>query len=188
MRQVPLAPVLFASTTIALLLVGCALGSNLPAANANVSQNGVSAAMPKLSDMKLDAATTYDAVVSRWGKPENFGPGESIRRYRLDSDEQLWLTFSSPNGGTLTRAVVVGAGPAPTPRLLVDTHPLTTTRRCDQLDFKKSTSAAEVNAAWGPPDNVIGSGIDNWIYRLANGTSAALVFSAGRVVNATGCD
>ncbi len=143
--------------------------------------------MPKLSDLKLDETTSYDDVISRWGKPENFGPGDSLRLYNLDSNEQLWLTFSAPDAGTLTRAVVVGVGPAPTPKLLMDTHPLTKKRRCDQLDFKKSTSATQVNAAWGPPDNVIGSGIDNWIYQLADGTSVSLVFSAGKVVNANGC-
>ncbi len=143
--------------------------------------------MPKLSDLKLDETTTYGDVVSRWGKPETYGPGESIRRYGLESDEQLWLTFSSPNAGTLTRAIVAGVGPLPKPRVLFDIHPLTKKRRCNQLDFKKPTSAAEVNAAWGPPDNVIGSGIDNWIYQLMDGTTAVLIFSGGKVVSANGC-
>ncbi len=144
--------------------------------------------MPKLSDLKLDNTITYDDVISRWGKPRNFGPGDGIRRYDLDSDEQLWLTFSAPDSGLLMRAVVVGVGPAPKQRVLFDVHPLTKKRRCNQLDFKKSVSAAEVNAVWGPPDNVIGSGIDNWIFQLADGTSVALVFSAGKVINANGCD
>jgi hypothetical protein len=153
----------------------------------NVIPAGATTMMPKLSDLKIDDTTTYDDVVSRWGKPRNFGPGNVIRRYDLDSDEQLWLTFSARDSGRLSRAVVVGVGPAPKSRVLFDVHPLTKLRRCNQLDFKKSTSAAEVDAAWGPPDNVIGSGIDNWIYQLADGTSASLIFSADKVINVNGC-
>lgn len=143
--------------------------------------------MPSLSDMKLDPNTTHADVAARWGKPRNFGPGGVIRSYDLDNDEQLWLTFSSPDAGMLLRAVAVGVGPAPTPRTLLDVHPLTKKRRCEQLDFKKSLTAAHVNAAWGPPDNVIGSGIDNWIYALANGKSATLIYSGDKVINANGC-
>ncbi len=143
--------------------------------------------MPKLSDLKLDFTTTYADVTSRWGEPRSFGPGDGIRRYDLDGDEQLWLTFSEQDSGNLTRAVVIGVGPAPKPRVLVDAHPLTKARRCDQLDFGKVTAATEVDAAWGPPDNVIGSGVDNWIYKLADGTSASLIFSAGKVISASGC-
>jgi hypothetical protein len=167
--------------------MGCAPARGPESVQTNAIPAGATTIMPKLSDLKLDDTTTYIDVVSRWGKPRNFGPGDSIRLYGLDSDEQLWLTFSAQDSGNLMRAVVVGVGPAPKPRVLFDAHPQTKKRRCDQLDFKKTTSAAEVNAAWGPPDNVIGSGIDNWIYQLADGTSAALIFSAGKVINANGC-
>jgi hypothetical protein len=143
--------------------------------------------MPKLSDLTLDSETTYNSVVTRWGKPRNFGPADGIRAYYMDDGDQLWLTFSAPDSGTLLRAIVVGVGPAPVSRVLFDAHPLTNVRRCSQLDFAKLPTAAQVSAAWGPPDNVIGSGIDNWIYRLADGKSATLVFAGGQVVNANGC-
>jgi hypothetical protein len=155
---------------------------------ANGSGPSASAQKPRtLSALKLSPETTQDAVTAAWGEALPFGPDQAISRYMLDGGETLWLSFAGAEPRRLVRAVLLKGDQALSEQILFDTLETTKSRRCDQLSFKGTVTEAQVNAAWGPPDNVAGSGIDNWMYKLANGETAILNFLDGKVAAVRGC-
>ncbi len=156
-------------------------------ATAETTGARASAQSRALSDLTFDASTTRAAVIARWGQPLRYGPGGILQLYGLATNERVWLSFSDAEPSMLTRALLLTDSAAPQVRVLYDALAATKARQCSQIDFRKPTSAADVNAAWGPPDGVAGSGIDNWFYRLANGASAIVIYQNDRVVSVNGC-
>lgn len=166
---------------------GCSVeGGNAVAANGSVPSSAVQ--KPRtLAALPLSPDTTRDAVNSAWGEGLPFGPDQAMSLYALGTGETLWLSFGDTPLQKLVRAVLLKSGPSSKPQILIDTLTTTKSRRCDQLAFSGTVTEAQVNAAWGPPDNVAGSGIDNWMYKLANGETAVLNFLDGKVAAVRGC-
>jgi hypothetical protein len=140
-----------------------------------------------LADIVFAETTTRAQVVARWGQSISVGPANSLELYSLDSGERLWLSFAKAEPHVLTRAIRLSNAPVPKTTVLMNKIPATVVRRCGQIDFSKPTTAERVTEIWGPPDNVVGSGIENWSYQLSDGTSAILIFSQDQVVSVKGC-
>jgi hypothetical protein len=138
--------------------------------------------IPSVDDIAFTGATRLDQVISAWGEPGRGGPANEILVFYLETGERLWLSFTPSEPKTLTRAILLSNSLWPATTILFNDLEKTKTRRRDQLDFSRTVTADEVNAAWGPPDNVVGSGIEHWVYSLANGETARLVFDGNRVV------
>lgn len=172
---------------ILIVVSGCSVeGESAVAANGFSPSIAVQKPL-MLSALKLSPETTQDMITAAWGEALPFGPDQAISRYSLDSGETLWLSFGNISPHKLVRAVLLKDDPAPREQILLDTLGTTKHRRCDQLVFSGTVTEAQVNAAWGPPDNVAGSGIDNWMYTLANGETAVLNFLNGKVAAVRGC-
>jgi hypothetical protein len=130
----------------------------------------------------LDQNRTLEQIAAFWGPALVDGPNGEMKLYRFPSNERLWLSFAAD--GRLVRAILLSNAAVPTTRVLLNELPATRSRRRDQLDFAAPLTARDVAAAWGPPDNLVGSGIDHWVYTLADGETVKLVFDGERVVGA----
>ena len=171
----------------ALMFIGLAACRETSEAKAATETIAIPAAQrPKLADIALSAATTRAQIVAVWGDPF-MRPADSLQAYELEGGQLLWLTFADEQPQTLTRALLLSASVVPKVATLLNVAALTQARRCSQLDFGSEPSARDVHVAWGPPDNVVGSGIQTWRYKLANGSSAMLVYYNDRVSSVQGC-
>jgi hypothetical protein len=141
----------------------------------------------RLSDIKLSDQLTQKQVVTIWGEALKYGPGNIINLYGLDNGERLWLSFESNEAGNLNRAVLITNETVPESKILFNKIEATKNRHCNQFDFSNIVTVDQINKIWGPPDNVIGSGIENWIYYLKNGGSAILILSKDQVISVKGC-
>ena len=133
-------------------------------------------------DEILAANRTLEQVTAFWGEPRIDGPGGEMKIYFFPSDERLWLSFTE--GGALTRAILLSEDVVPRTRVVMNELPITRARRRDQLDLTRPLSAADVNRAWGPPDSLVGSGVDHWVYTMADGEIVTLVFDGDRLAGA----
>lgn len=192
MREFALIPLMLAALGAA---GSAAAQESQPAPATRVS--GPRLGQGSLADLNLTPNTTLDQVIAAWGEPVSAGPGpaEAIKIYYLASRERLWLSFGSD--GRLTRAILLrnpGAVPGgvpsnamvPVTRVLVNTLEITRRRSLAQLDFTRALGAAEVDAAWGPPDSVAGSGIEHWLYTMADGSVHTLAFYGDQVFGTDG--
>lgn len=143
-------------------------------------------AAPSLAELELGPETTLAQIVARWGEPSIGGPNGELRVYRIADgppERELWLSFSEEEPRRLTRALIqtYPEGSVPQFSTIMNDLEATRSRRWSQLDFSRDVTAAEVYAAWGPPDNMFGWGMFYWTYRLADGDLATLQFEGDRV-------
>jgi hypothetical protein len=125
-----------------------------------------------LRDVPLTADTDRAQVAAAWGEPGTEGPAQEVAQYWLTCDARLWLSFE-PNGPRrLKRAILFTGSFVPQATVIVDDLPITRTRRCEQLPLGRPIDPHRVAAAWGPPDNLVGSGIVRWTYSMADGGTA----------------
>lgn len=136
-----------------------------------------------LADFGLSETSTRDEVTSRLGPMLRYGPASAIDLVGLPSGDELWLSFDADEPHFLTRAVLVSAAPGARARILFNRIARTIERKPEALDFDPHLTDADVDAIWGPPDSVTGSGIDTWTYSLAGGKVALLVFGGGKLVS-----
>jgi hypothetical protein len=130
-------------------------------------------------DEILAANRTVEQVAAFWGEPRIDGPGGEMKIYFFPSDERLWLSFTE--GGVLARAILLSEDVVPRTRVVMNELAITRARRRDQLDLTRPLTAADVNRAWGPPDSLVGSGVDHWVYTMADGEIMTLVFDGDRL-------
>ncbi|HVQ09976.1 MAG TPA: hypothetical protein VMS43_16235 [Allosphingosinicella sp.] len=142
----------------------------------------------ELRDLPLTPETTQAQVVAAWGEPRSEGPAEEISSYHLTCYAQLWLSFEPSGRRRLTRAILFTDSFAwPQPTVILDSLAITKNRRCNQLRLGDGISGATIFRRWGPPDNVIGSGIARYIYAMADGGLGQVFFSErGRFVVSCG--
>ncbi|HEX8525527.1 hypothetical protein [Allosphingosinicella sp.] len=140
----------------------------------------VGCGMPSLdlAEVPLTGETTYDRVLSAWGRPGAGGPANELATYYLSCDSRLWLSFEPKGLRRLTRAVRLDGSFVPRVTILFDSLEITKHRSCGQLRRGHRETGARIAAAWGPPDNEAGSGIVRWGYRMADGGHAQ-VFPLG---------
>lgn len=125
---------------------------------------------------------TLAAVTAFWGEPRVDGPAAEMKMYYFPSGERLWLSFTAE--GNLARALLLSSDIVPRVRVVMNELAITRARRLDQLDLTRPLTSRDVEAVWGPPDNLVGSGVDHWVYGLANGETVTLVFDGDRLVGA----
>jgi hypothetical protein len=133
-----------------------------------------------LADLGLSETSTREDAVRLFGHLQRYGPAGAVEVALLPSGELLWLSFTTSEPRSLTRAVLMVGYPQQA-HILFDRIARTQTRKAEALDFGRTLTDADVDAAWGPPDSVVGSGIETWLYELADGGTAMLWFSAGKV-------
>lgn len=142
----------------------------------------------QIGDVRLTADTTAAQVEAVWGRPVATGPGGIIAGYALPGGDRLWLSFEPEAPRRLARALYLRGDVTPKVEVLFDGLCLAERRRLDQLDFSRPLTVADVNAIWGPPDGVMGSGIEYYLYGLADGTTRRIVFDGDRVLGSGGSE
>lgn len=139
---------------------------------------------PKFTDVELTPETSLKEVEAAWGQGLPYGPDNDFMLYnRSVEGNSLWLSFSNTEPRKLTRAVLfiheVQAEPWQHSLILFDSLAQTKARRCDQVDIQKRPTAADISQIWGPPDGQMESGNLQFIYGLADGRQARVVFANG---------
>lgn len=153
-----------------------------PAAGCQASQQAREQARSCDLDEILRDNRTLPAVTAFWGEPRIDGPAAEMKMYYFPSGERLWLSFTAE--GNLARALLLSPDVVPRVRVVMNELAITRARRLDQLDRTRPLTSRDVAAAWGPPDNLVGSGVDHWVYTLADGGTVTLVFDGDRLVGA----
>lgn len=159
------------------------------------SEPGPAPSMPPEQELRrytgfdLTVETSFDQVVAALGPPGRLGPAGEMMTYSFGAGDDpqlwLWLSFERRAPRRLTRAVLQRLDRpycmlwATT--VLLNNLDVTKARRRDQLDMSRRLSAADVYAAWGPPDSEGGSGLQFWLYAMANGETEALLFDGDYV-------
>lgn len=133
-------------------------------------------------DEILAANRTLEQVTAFWGEPRLDGPAGEMKVYFFPSRERLWLSFTQ--SGTLARAILLSDAIVPRTRVVMNELAITRARRRGQLDLTRPLSPADVERAWGPPDSLVGSGVDHWVYTMADGDIVTLVFDGDRLAGA----
>jgi hypothetical protein len=174
MRKSVLIPI----ATAVLAASGAAAGQEPPAAGCQAREQARSCDLDEI----LRDNRTFRAVTQYWGEPRIDGPAAEMKMYYFPSGERLWLSFTA--GGGLARALLLSSDVVPKVRVVMNELAITRARRLDQLDLARPLTAQDVAAVWGPPDNLVGSGVDHWVYGLANGETITLVFDGDRLVGA----
>lgn len=152
----------------------------------SVSAPSSGSPQPSIDDIRLTPETTRDEIVATWGNAVHFGPALEMESYSLVTGEYLWLSYDLGTPRRLTRAVLVSMSAFPETTMLLNRIESTKNRRRGQLDFGEPITANDVYSAWGPPDSVIGSGLEYWVYQLADGEDVRLLFIDGRVSGSGG--
>ena len=122
----------------------------------------------ELRDLPLTPATTYAEVVRTWGEPRPEGPAGEVASYSLTCASFVWLSFEPSGQRRLLRALLFTEYQRP-PTVIFNHLPITLNRRCNQLRPGPRQSGRMIARVWGPPDELIGSGIERWIYRMRGG-------------------
>jgi hypothetical protein len=135
-----------------------------------------------LAALGLSPVMTRAEITAQRGAGIAYGPGGLVTAWLAPSGEPLWLSFDTAAPYRLARAVLSGAGPAGGSRILLDRMAVTRRRTLAQLDFSHAVSVERLAAAWGPPDGVVGSGIDTWLYDMADGRTVSIIISREKVV------
>ena len=160
------------------------------------SEPGPAAALPPAQELRrytgidLTRDTTFDRVVAALGPAQPYGPAREMITYGFGSGEDarlwLWLSFEAAEPRRLTRAIVQRLDRPHCmrwePIVLFNALEITKRRRLGQLDFSRRLSVADVAAVWGPPDSEAGSGIQYWVYQMADGEVQLLVFADGELL------
>lgn len=171
----------FAFIPLVVAAAGSAAAQGQPAPGAPPCAAAVQARSCDLDEI-IAANRTLEAVTAFWGEPRLDGPGGEMKVYFFPSSERLWLSFTDQ--GALTRAILLSDDVVPRTRVVMNELALTRARRRDQLDLTRPLTRADVNRAWGPPDSVVGSGVDHWVYAMADGEVVTLVFDGDRLAGA----
>jgi hypothetical protein len=139
----------------------------------------------RLDSLDLSPRTTLDEIVARWGPATPTGPGDEILAYFLASGDDLWLSFTEGQPRRLVRAVLIrNHSPGGSTILFNDIE--RTKHRCrGQFNFTwpHGVTLSDIYAAWGPPDDIAGSGFPRWVYRMEDGTEFGLLVYRGRILN-----
>jgi hypothetical protein len=160
------------------------------------SEPGPPAALPPAQELRrytgidLTREVTFDQIVAAFGPARPYGPAGEFITYSFGGGGEaqlwLWLSFEAAPPRRLTRAIVQRLDRPYCmmwePIVLFNELEITKRRRPGQLDFSRPLNAADVAAAWGPPDSEAGSGIQYWLYRMADGRVQPLVFADGIVL------
>lgn len=174
-----------------------ALAQTLPSAiPIPCSEPGPPAALPPAQELRrytgidLTGDTRFDQVVAALGPAQPYGPAREMITYGFgggdDAQLWLWLSFEAAEPRRLTRAIVQRLDRPYCmmwePIVLFNALEITKRRRPGQLDFSRRLSVADVAAVWGPPDSEMGSGIQYWVYHMADGRVQSLVFADGELL------
>jgi hypothetical protein len=173
MRKVLLSPLILAAAASA-GAHGQAAPDTLPCAAA-VQAEGRSCDLDEI----LAANRTLEQVTAFWGEPRLDGPAGEMKIYFFPSGERLWLSFTDE--GALARAILLSDDVVPRTRIVLNELAITRARRRSQLDLTRPLTRADVSRAWGPPDSLVGSGVDHWVYTMADGEIVTLVFDGDRL-------
>jgi hypothetical protein len=129
----------------------------------------------RLNGLALSNQTTPAQIAAALGEGRPAGPAGEMLSYHLKCDGILWLSFDENRPRHLTRAVLLAGAFVPRTTTLFDTLRITRRRSCTQLPRGRWISGNRVTRAWGPPDNLVGSGIVRWTYALADGGTGVVL-------------
>jgi hypothetical protein len=133
----------------------------------------------RLALVSLTRETTQASVIAAWGAGYPDGAAGEMLTYYADCDARFWLSFEEAPPHRLTRALLLSGSFVPHTTMLFNRLEVTRRRRCDQVRRGRGQDGRRIAAAWGPPDNQVGSGLVRWTYDMANG-GFAQVFPEGK--------
>ena len=123
----------------------------------------------RLALVSLNGETTRAAIAQAWGPGRPDGVAGEMVTYYVDCDARFWLSFEAAPPHRLTRALLLAGPVVPRPTMLFDVLEITRRRRCDQVGRGREQEGRRIAAAWGPPDNEVGSGLVRFSYNMADG-------------------
>lgn len=123
----------------------------------------------RLALVSLNGETIRDQVDAAWGPGLPYGVADEMLAYSVDCDARFWLSFEEAPPHRLTRALLLTGSFVPHTTMLFDRLEITRRRRCDQVGRGRGQDGRRIAAAWGPPDNEVGSGLVRWAYNMADG-------------------
>ena len=141
----------------------------------------------RLALVSLHGETTRAAIAQAWGPGRPDGVAGEMLAYHVECDARFWLSFDDAPPHRLTRALLLSGSFVPRPTMLFDRLEITRRRRCDQVRSGRGRDGRRIAAAWGPPDNEVGSGLVRWSYAMADGGFAE-VFPQGEGQFLVGCN
>lgn len=153
-------------------------------------------------DPALSGSLTLAQSRALWGRSDHYsGPQWEYVDYPLEGSNSgrvlLWFQREAPH--QLRRVLTVTSdepGPVPQYQMILNLLPETESRTVEEIPSRRPLRVRDIARVWGPPDASYGSGVEIWVYHLADGRGAEMtvryrppgIVDSLRVLNADGIE